>query len=464
MNRLRQLLICGLIDSFGLSLGWTVFVLFGHHRGGMDEAALYNAAMLIGIVLAAPATGWLAARLDGKRLLRAMTVTEAILRIATFAALLAGLPSTLIAAGVLVMYMAGWTTYAAMRAEVAAADARPRAMTGYGTGVATIEAAGVGLAALLPVASFGDTSTASGDRLLPAVMILYAASLLPTYLSARRARVTATRLGPGRAPLPYGALGAGAGIAFLATGPTLLAVALAAELHGTAWVAGSAAAFTVGCLCSTAAVDFVARLRLPPTIGWPLWGVGMLIGWVIAPLNGTAFLAAQFLSGLSMTAFEGDMDARVAADTDAGAVTRVLAWTASIRALGSALAVRMLPVMTVAPAIGILAGSAVGVLAVSSAAATVMAFRTSSSSSSSDRARASDVARFPNAARLIDAARRPPVTRLKYAARLVHAARFPYAARFPHAARLIDAARRPPVLRLPNAARLIQAARFPQPA
>jgi hypothetical protein len=350
--RLRELRLCGLVDSFGLSLGWTVFVLLAVRNGGLPEAAAYNAAMLVGIVLSAPVTGWLTTHLNGGPLLRTVSVTEAVLRLATIAGLLAGAPTPLVAAGVAVMFLAGYTGYAVMRAEVAAVDPTPAAMTGYVTVIAAIEAVGAGAAAMLP-----------GDSVPSCVIATYVLSLLPTYLSARRSRVVMTRRDY-RARLPVGALCGGAGVAMLATGPTLLAVALAAELHGQMWVAGAAAAFTVGCLCSSGAVTAVGRLRLPETVGWPLWGVGMLAGWTVAAWHPVALLAAQFMAGLCMTAFEGEMDSRIAERTGASAATRVLAWAASTRALGSALAVRLLPVVVTAQTVGYAAGAGTAALVV----------------------------------------------------------------------------------------------------
>ena len=69
-GRLRELLVSGVVDSFGMALGWTVLVLLAVSRGGLAEAALYNAAMLAGVVLSAPVTGWLARRFTGRTLLR----------------------------------------------------------------------------------------------------------------------------------------------------------------------------------------------------------------------------------------------------------------------------------------------------------------------------------------------------------------------------------------------------------
>ena len=88
----------------------------------------------------------------------------------------------------------------------------------------------------------------------------------------------------------------------------------------------------------------------------------MVIGWIVAPWDIAGLLVAQFLAGLSLTAFEGAMDARVAEDAGTGRVTAVLAWSAASRALGSAAAVRILPLLVAAPEIGQLSTSAAGAL------------------------------------------------------------------------------------------------------
>jgi MFS family permease len=79
---LRELLVSGVVDSFGMALGWTVFVLLATARGGLAEAALYNAAMLAGVVLSAPVTGWLSRRVGGRTLLRGAAGIEFVLRLA----------------------------------------------------------------------------------------------------------------------------------------------------------------------------------------------------------------------------------------------------------------------------------------------------------------------------------------------------------------------------------------------
>jgi len=104
-------------------------VLIGSARGGLGEASLYSAAMLIGIVLSAPVTGWLSRRLTGRWLLRGTAAAEGLLRLAVLGGLVAGLPAGLVAVGIGLMNVAAWTGYAGMRAEVSAVDASPRSMT-----------------------------------------------------------------------------------------------------------------------------------------------------------------------------------------------------------------------------------------------------------------------------------------------------------------------------------------------
>jgi hypothetical protein len=351
-------------------------VLLAVSRGGLVEAALYNAAMLLGVVLSAPVTGWLSRRFSGRTLLRGAAGTEILLRVAALAGLIAGLPPWLIAIVVTVMHVAAWVGFAAMRAEVAAVDARPRSMTRYALAIAAVEAAGTGLGALLPVGGGGHPT----GWPLVGVFVAYAGSLLPTILSSRRARMTP--LGASRRTMPARILGyavstptatrvrtghrrhpgrrllvsprlliAGGGIMLLASGPTLLAVPLTDELHGRTWVAGIAVAFSLGCLLATVAVEAIGTMRLPAVLRWSLWGLAMLIGWIGAPLHAVSVLIAQFLAGMSQTAFEGDMDALVADEAPADGITTALAYSASVRALGGAMAVKVLPLVVTAQAI-----------------------------------------------------------------------------------------------------------------
>jgi MFS family permease len=392
---LRELLVSGVIDSFGMALGWTIIVLLATSRGGLADAALYNAAMLAGVVLSAPVTGWLSRRLTGRTLLRGAAGIELVLRFGVLLGLIIGVPSWLVATGVVVMHVAAWAGFAGMRAEVNAVDASPRAMTRYALSIAAVEAAGTGLGALLPS---GPDGYPTGWPLI-AVFVVYIGSLLPTYLSARRARITPyvkrpARIGP---TIGYGVtrptvsltnrravgtrraveharrrrlavspklLAAGGAVMLVASGPALLAVPLTTELHGRTWVAGAAVAFSVGCLLSTIAVESIGRLHLPAVLRWSLWGLGMLVGWIYAPMHAVAIIFAQFLAGISQTAFEGDMDARVAEEAPPEGVTTALAYSASTRALGGSIAVRLLPMMVTAQAIGQVVSAAVLVLGV----------------------------------------------------------------------------------------------------
>src|SRR3954471_22818182 len=185
-GRLRELLMSGVVDSFGMALGWTVIVLLATSRGGLADAALYNAAMLVGVVLSAPVTVWLSRHVSGRRLLRGAAILEFLLRIGVLLGLIAGVPSWLVATGVVVMHVSAWAGFAGMRAEVNAVDATPRAMTRYALCIAAVEAAGTGLAALLPS---GPGGCPTGWPLI-GVFVVDAGSLLPTYRSARRARTT----------------------------------------------------------------------------------------------------------------------------------------------------------------------------------------------------------------------------------------------------------------------------------
>src|SRR5690349_4867803 len=192
-GRLRELVVSGVIDSFGMALGWTFVVLMATNRGGLAEAALYNAAMLVGVVLSAPVTGWLARHLNGRTLLRGAAGIEVLLRFGTLYGLIAGWPSWLVALLVVLQHVAAWVGFAGMRAEVSAVDASARSMTRYAVAIAGVEAAGTAIAALLPTGTLGYPT----GWLLIAVFAVYLGSLLPTVLIARRARIAP-------APVPTG--------------------------------------------------------------------------------------------------------------------------------------------------------------------------------------------------------------------------------------------------------------------
>ena len=352
MTRLRRLIATALVDSFGLSLGWTVFSLHVVRGHGLTGLGLCNAAMLVGVAMSAPVAARLSTRLDGRALLRVTCATESVLRVATFALLLAGAPLLLVAVAVAASNVVAWTGYAGMRAEVAAADPRGAAMTWYMVAVAAIEAAGTATAALLPT---GPTGLVTGG-LLVGVIACYGGVLVPTWLVAAGAQVPRAQPAvrpvarrPGRrrklstGPLT-GLLASGGLVMLLGSGPTLLVVGLAAELHGTRWVAGSALAFAAGSLLAPLSVARLERRALPPAVAWPALGVGMVAGWAFAAWRPAALLAAQLLSGMCMSALEGDMDARIAAsDAAPRGVTANLATAAALRAFGSAAAVALAP-------------------------------------------------------------------------------------------------------------------------
>ena len=139
-------------------------------------------------------------------------------------------------------------------------------------------------------------------------------------------------------------LAAGAVIMLLGSGPALLAVGLAAELYGPRWVAGSALAFTAGALLAPWMVGLVERVRVPAAVTWPAWGAGMLVGGASRRSNVAGFwLFAQVLAGLCIAAFEGSMDAHIAARQARGHLMGSMAASEAMRALGSAAAVVALP-------------------------------------------------------------------------------------------------------------------------
>src|SRR5919201_5018848 len=75
--RLDQLLLTGLLDSFGMTLGWTVFSLLALRANGLAGLGAYSAAMLVGVTLSAPVTAWLSPRLGNGALLRLTSDVEA---------------------------------------------------------------------------------------------------------------------------------------------------------------------------------------------------------------------------------------------------------------------------------------------------------------------------------------------------------------------------------------------------
>jgi MFS family permease len=137
---------------------------------------------------------------------------------------------------------------------------------------------------------------------------------------------------------------AGSLLMFAASAPTLLSVGLAAELYGRSSVALAAVAFTAGSLLAPVFTSRVQRRRANDPRVWVLCAFGMTVGWVWAAWSLALLLIAQALSGLFMTSLEGLLDTSAAARAGS-AVTGALARTTAGRALGSAAATAVLPLL-----------------------------------------------------------------------------------------------------------------------
>lgn len=347
------LMAAGTIDSFCLSLAWTVVVLELTRQHGLVAAGVCSTAMLVGVALSAPAATWMAHRLDGRRVLRTAGGIEVVLRIAVFALLATGAEVWLLAFAVTVMNVVAWTGYAGMRAEVAAVSEGASGITWYGTLVASVEAAGVAAGAMVPLGAGGRPSLVT----LAAVGLLYVAALVPTLVvaggsrvpravAAHRATVTSVRAWT-RSVLsqrPTSVTVLGGALMMVASAPTLLAVALAAELHGRTAVGLAAVAFTVGSLVAPALAGVVERARRNGLHVWLLLATGMVAGWTMAAQSVLWLCVAQVLSGLCMTSLEGLLDARAATERP-DAVTAALARATAARAVGSSAGTALLPVM-----------------------------------------------------------------------------------------------------------------------
>ncbi len=339
-RRLVRLMGAGLVDSLCLSVAWTVLLLQVVTVYGLEAAGLCSAAMLMGVALSAPVAGWMASVLSGRRLLRVAAAAEGALRVSVFMLLFTDAPVWLLALCISTMNITAWTGYAGMRAEVAAVSSGAKALTWYGTIVAAVEAVGVALAAFLPT-----RNGISPDSVLLAVMAVYLLALLPTVLIAAGSPVAAGgrhERGRQRRLVVSAPTLAGTTLMFLASAPTLLAVALAAELYGRAAVAPAAIAFTVGSLAAPALTGRVPAQRTDHPALWVACAFGMVVGWVLAPVHLAMLCVAQLMSGLFMTSLEGLLDAS-AAQRHPGQVTGALARATAGRALGSAAGTALLP-------------------------------------------------------------------------------------------------------------------------
>jgi len=333
-------MLSGWVDSLCLAFAWTLILLNVVERYGLQAAGLFGAAMLVGTALSAPVATHLAAQLTGRQLLRTAGGVEAVLRAGVFALLLVAAPVWMLLLCIVAMNITAWTGYAGMRAEVAAVAPGPKALTLYGTGVAALEAVGAACAVLVPSHILVGASVGGA-----AIVVMYVLALVPTLVIAGGssiAPIPAPRLLATRAR-PSGAMVAGVVLMFIASGPTLLSVALTAELFGRSAVAPAAIAFTIGSMSAPALAGLVQRHGVNDRLTWTCCAVAMVALWPLAPLSLSMLCLAQVASGFAMTALEGLLDAHVAARTDSS-VTGALARTTAGRALGSAAGTAALPI------------------------------------------------------------------------------------------------------------------------
>lgn len=366
-RRLVAVMAAGVVDSLCLSVAWTVLMLQIVATYGFAVAGLCGGAMLVGVAASAPVAARLATLLTGRGVLHVAAACEAVLRVGVFVLVFGHGPVWMLVACIAAMHVTAWTGYAAMRAEVAAVSPGAAGITWYGTMVAAVEAGGIALAALLPLGIGGAL-----DGPLVLVVVAYVLALLPTVVVAfgspvPRAVAHRPQARPGARPARRPGMRSslreagweavrdavrgvgsaspartGAVLMFLGSAPTLLAVALAAELHGRAAVAPAAVAFVLGSLAAPSFAALVSRARLSVEGAWALCAAGMVAGWALAPGSVALLCLAQLLSGLCMTALEGLLDA-TAAEQNPEQVTGAIARATSGRALGAAAGTALLP-------------------------------------------------------------------------------------------------------------------------
>lgn len=343
-RRLRHLMVAGLTDSLCLSVAWTTLMLQVLATYGLAATGLCAAAMLVGVALSAPVAAGLARLLAGRQLLRATAGTEAVLRVSVFLLVFAHAPVWQLSLCIAVMSVTAWIGYAGMRAEVAAAGCGPTALTWYGSVVAAVEAGGVALAALLPAG----TADGHQDTLQVVILAAYVLSLVPTAMVAGASPVPRSKphSDTPRPPRLSDPTASGLVLMFAASGPTLLSVALAAQLHGRSSVALMAAAFILGSLAAPGLVAHIQARDANHATVWTLCAAGMVVGWVLAPAHVLLLCVAQLLSGLCMTALEGLLDT-AAVTRQPGQVTGALARATAGRALGSAASTALLPMVVI---------------------------------------------------------------------------------------------------------------------
>jgi MFS family permease len=370
--RLFGLMGAGLVDSLCLSVAWTVVVLQVTARDGLAATGAVSAAMLVGVALSAPFASWLATRLPGRRLLRVAAAVEASLRLGVFLLLFTSGPVWVLAVCVCAMNVVAWTGYAGMRAEVAAISPGSVGITWYGTTIVSIEAVGVGVAALLP-----GTSHVGVNGVLLGVLAAYLLALVPTVVLAGGSPVPRATRGARHGRLRFRAsppVVVGVLLMSVSSAPTLLAVALAAELHGKGAVGPAAVAFTLGSLTAPAVAARVQSIGANHALTWVVCAIGMCAGWAMAPVSVAWLCVAQLASGLCMTTLEGLLDTTAAA-LHPGAVTGALARSTAGRALGSAGGTAVLPLFVAGVGLSTTVGWVVALLAVAALVVLTRALR-----------------------------------------------------------------------------------------
>ena len=366
-----QILGAGLIDSTGLALGWTVFLLVVTRERGLTQAALLTSATLIGMALSAPFSAWLAPRVSPRHLLQWLAVAEGAGRLSLFVLLWKDASTLAMGPVVVVVNVLAWTAYAAMRSEISRADGGTDAgrwLTLYSAGIAASEAIAAGGASLL--------IARPSALIMLVICAVYTMSLLPQWWAGSRAdparhRESARllRIAPLLAPCAVGA-----GVFLIAGGPALLATALAFELHGSFGVVVSTVAFTAGSLGSARLQSLVARSS-SMSAAVSLLGAAMAGCWAISDRGLIALALAQVCVGLTQCCIEGDLDARAVARVPPHAATAALACAASCRALGGAAAVAVLPALITHTSLTAISLAAAGLLAAIGLVATALGRR-----------------------------------------------------------------------------------------
>jgi hypothetical protein len=342
--RLGLLLASGIVDSTGLAFGWTVFLLVINDRGGLHEVSLLAAAILVGVALSAPFSGWLSARLSPCDLLRGLAVAEGSCRLALFGLLWLNPGPELMIPVIVLMNVLAWSAFAAMRSEVSRSSessAGGRSLTWYAAAIAGSEALAAGAASLL-------LSRTPPTPVMVAVAVIYVLSLTPQWWVGSHASPArpgpAAVVGPGRLTVLLVPCGLGAGVFLLAGGPALLATVLAFERYGSTGVVVSAVSFAICSLGSARVQSLVGRWR-PSALAVFVLGAVLVGGWSLSGRSLIGLAIAQGCAGLAQCALEGDLDHRIVSRLSDEMATTGLAFASSSRALGGALAVTLLPVL-----------------------------------------------------------------------------------------------------------------------